>query len=137
MPLAASSGYSPRGIFQAYSPVFKLIAFKVPQGGAMAGYPSISRNLLNPVNRYCESQGTGFASAGTGTLDSNPSLTYEMIAAIWLECNAGNPGMRPLPLTMVDRSSATLKRLPISTSEGIAGGAPVRPSPWHAAHCVP
>ena len=30
-------GYSPKGIFQAYSPVFRSIAFSVPQGGAMAG----------------------------------------------------------------------------------------------------
>ena len=37
MPLAASSGYSPSGIFQAYSPVFRLMALSVPQGGAIAG----------------------------------------------------------------------------------------------------
>src|SRR6266581_507934 len=97
MPLAASSGYSPSGTFQAYSPVFKLMAFSVPQGGAIAGYPSISRNLLNPVNRYCESQRTGFASAGTGTVDSTPSLTYEMIAPLRSEGSEGNPGMRPWP----------------------------------------
>jgi len=44
-PFAASSGYSPKGIFQTYSPVFRLMAFRVPHGGATAGYPSGSRNL--------------------------------------------------------------------------------------------
>src|SRR3954462_5188938 len=104
MPLAASSGYSPSGTFHAYSPVFMLMAFSVPHGGATAGYPSISRNLLNPVNRYCASQGTGFAPAGTGTVDSTPSLTYEMIAVVLSEPSVGNPGMRPRPLIIVDRS---------------------------------
>ena len=36
--LRRESGYSPSGIFQAYSPVFRLIASSVPHGGAMAGY---------------------------------------------------------------------------------------------------
>ena len=36
-------------VFQICSPVFRLIAVKVPQGGLMAGYPSLVKNLLYPV----------------------------------------------------------------------------------------
>ena len=37
VPFATSAGYSPRGIFQRYFPVFRSMAFSVPHGGAIAG----------------------------------------------------------------------------------------------------
>ena len=39
-PRAVSFGYSPKVDRQANSPVLRLIAFKMPQGGLMPGYPS-------------------------------------------------------------------------------------------------
>ena len=45
MPLAASAGYCPKGIFQRYLPVFKSIAFNVPQGGATAGMAAANVGL--------------------------------------------------------------------------------------------
>ena len=36
-PFAASSGYSPNGIFQRIVPAFRSIAFSVPHGGVIGG----------------------------------------------------------------------------------------------------
>src|SRR5262249_47635319 len=39
IPFATNSGYSPSGTFQRMSPLFRSMAFKVPQGGEIPGNP--------------------------------------------------------------------------------------------------
>src|SRR5437899_12455067 len=97
MPLAASSGYSPSGIFQTYSPVFRSIALNVPQGGAMAGYPSGSKNLLYPVKRYFMSGGavSPLESSLFSPLDTNATSVISRSTDKF-----GNPGILPLPPRM-------------------------------------
>src|SRR5882724_6478985 len=130
MPLAARSGYSPSGIFHAYSPVFRLIALSVPHGGATPGYPSGSRNLWYPVKRYF---GRGPEGSSPASSLFSPLRRYLATAVISSAFRFGNEGIRPAPSRITVPISSSVRLVAKSRSDGIDGGAPASASPWQLA----
>jgi len=48
-------------------------------------------------------------------------------------CSSGWPGIRPPPSRTIDSISSTLRRVPMSTSDGNSGGFPRMSARWHDA----
>src|ERR1035437_7782856 len=61
---------------------------------------------------------------------SSPLITYCTSAPNDGRDRLGKPGMRPAPCRITALTSAALRRLARSASDGICGGAPVRSSRW-------